>query len=206
MSKIYDRYEDFNSMNKKELQLAVQTLSKTANQRLRSLEKADMTRSSNAYRAVERFYWDMERFMDKTSKGEIKFKTTTRGRSVNELKEEVGELREFLFKSKTSTVSDVNRRYKQAYETWQKNNPDIKMSQDEFGDMWIQSNMKKLVSMYGSEIAIDIMSGKGYQKLDMKDINEFIGKINEDMPLTELEDILSDMDNTDELDLSDLPF
>lgn len=206
MSKIYDRYEDFNSMNKKELQLAVQTLSKTANQRLRSLEKAGMTRSSNAYRAVERFYWDMERFMDKTSKGEIKFKTTTRGRSVNELKEEVGELREFLFKSKTSTVSDVNRKYKQAYETWQKNNPDIKMSQDEFGDMWIQSNMKKLVSMYGSEIAIEIMSGKGYQKLDMKDINEFIGKINEDMPLTELEDILSDMDNTDELDLSELPF
>ena len=206
MSKIYDRYEDFNSMNKKELQLAVQTLSKTANQRLRSLEKAGMTRSSNAYRAVERFYWDMERFMDKTSKGEIKFKTTTRGRSVNELKEEVGELREFLFKSKTSTVSDVNKKYKQAYETWQKNNPDIKMSQDEFGDMWIQSNMKKLVTMYGSEIAIEIMSGKGYQKLDMKDINEFIGKINEDMPLTELEDILSDMDNTDELDLSDLPF
>lgn len=212
--KIYDRYEDFNAMNKKELQLAVQTLSKTANQRLRSLEKAGMTRSSNAYRWAEKSFTDNERFMDETQNGEMKFKTTTRGRSVNELREEVAELRDFLFKSKTSTVSDVNRRYKQAYETWKSNNPDVNMSQDAFGEMWTMNNMKKLVQMYGSEIAIEIMSGKqDYKNLDMKDINEIVGSIDDDTPYTELMDKLQekseDLDeflNVEDIKLFDLPF
>ena len=220
-NKIYDRYEDFNSMNKKQLQLAVQTLSKTANQRLRSLEKAGMKKSSNAYKWAEKSAFDNLRFMDRTKNDEIKFKTTTRGRDVNELREEVAELRDFLFKSKTSTVSDVNKRYRQIYETWKKNNPDSDMTQDTFGEMWTMSNMKQLVQMYGSDIAISILTNRDeYKNLDMKDVNDFVEEfVNADnvIPYTDLIEKLTEesnrLENTDDeflnvedIKLFDLPF
>ena len=206
MNKLYDRYENFNSMSRTELQTAVQVLSKTANTRLRSIEKANLTKASNAYRYVETKAYDKARFISTTKNNEIKFKTTTRGRTTNELREEVAELRDFLFKAKTSTVSGINERYQKAYDTWKENNPDMNMSKDEFGEMWSQSNMKKLVNMYGSDVAIDIMSGKDYENISMDEINQLIGNVKEDTPYSDLTSQLSILDESDIFDVEDLPF
>lgn len=179
-SQLTNRYEDFNSMSADELKLAVSVLAKTANQRLRALEKANLTKASNAYRYAETQAYDERRFMDTTKHGEIKFKTTTRGRSLQELKEEVAQLQGFLFNAKTSTVRGTKQRYEQAYETWKDVNPDKKMSFEDFGEMWLQSNMKKLVRMYGSDVAIEIMGGEHSKGLTMEEINDIVGELDEE--------------------------
>lgn len=179
-SQLTNRYEDYNSMSADELRLAVSVLAKTANQRLRALEKANLTKASNAYRYAETQAYDERRFMGTTKRGEIKFKTTTRGRSLQELKEEVAQLQGFLFNAKTSTVKGTKQRYEQAYETWKDVNPDKKMSFEDFGEMWLQSNMKKLVRMYGSDVAIEIMGGEHSKGLTMEEINDIVGELDEE--------------------------
>lgn len=178
-------YEDFNSMTKDELQLAVSVLAKTANQRLRALEKADLTRASNAYRYVERQADDNEfgygdPIYGKTKKGEWKFRTDVTKMDMGLLKHEVAELRDFLFEAKTSTVKGVKQRYQQAYDTWKEKNPDSQMSFNDFSEMWHDVNTKKLIKMFGSDVAIEMIEkeSKNHQ-LTADEINEVIEQIKE---------------------------
>lgn len=178
---ITNRYEDYNNYNYEQLKFAVGVLSKTANQRLRQIEQAGLTRASNAYRYIEGRAYDDEPYMDKTKNGEMKFRTNYRDTTLNSLREQMSELQEFLFKSKTSTVKGVKNKYLKGYETAKKNNPDLfgKMSFDEFGDLWNTFNMKQIVKMYGSEIAVGFINEAEGKGLSQDDINEIISTIDE---------------------------
>lgn len=178
---ITNRYDDFNNYKYEELKFAVGVLSKTANQRLRQIEKAGLTRASNAYRYIEGRAYDEEPYMDKTKNGEMKFRTNYRDTTLNSLREQMGELQEFLFKSKTSTVSGVKNKYLKGYETAKKNNPELfgKMSFDEFGDLWNTFNMKQIIKMYGSDIAVKFINEAESQGLSQDDINEIMSSIDE---------------------------
>ena len=178
---ITNRYDDFNNYNYKQLKFAVGVLSKTANQRLRQIEQAGLTNASNAYRYIEGRSYDEETYMDKTKNGEIKFRTNYRDTSLNSLREQMGELQEFLFKSKTSTVSGVKNKYLKGYETAKKNNPELfgNMSFDEFGDLWNTFNMKQIIKMYGSDIAVKFINEAESQGLSQDDINEIMSSIDE---------------------------
>lgn len=178
---ITNRYEDYNNYNYEQLKFAVSVLSKTANQRLRQIEQAGLTRASNAYRYIEGRAYDEEPYMDRTKNGEMKFRTNYRDTTLNSLREQMSELQEFLFKSKTSTVTGVKNKYLKGYETAKKNNPDLfgKMSFDEFGDFWNTYNMKQIVNMYGSEISIKFINEAESKGLSQDDINEIISNIDE---------------------------
>lgn len=187
---ITNRYEDYNNYNYEQLKFAVSVLSKTANQRLRQIEQAGMTRASNAYRYIEGRAYDEEPYMDTTKNGQMKFRTNYRDTTLNSLREQMSELQEFLFKSKTSTVTGVKNKYLKGYETAKKNNPDLfgKMSFDEFGDLWNTFNMKQIVKMYGSEIAIGFINEAESKGLSQDDINEIISTIDEHSSYMELLD------------------
>ena len=178
---ITNRYDDFNNYNNEQLKFAVSVLSKTANQRLRQIEKTGLTNASNAYRYIEGRAYDEELYMDKTKNGEMKFRTNYRDTTLNGLREQMGVLQEFLFKSKTSTVTGVKNKYLKGYETAKKNNPELfgKMSFNEFGDLWNTFNMKLIVKMYGSDIAVKIINEAESQGLSQDDINEIMSSIDE---------------------------
>ena len=178
---ITNRYDDFNNYNYEQLKFAVGVLSKTANQRLRQIEQAGLTRASNAYRYIEGRAYDEEPYMDKTKNGEMKFRTNYRDATLNSLREQMGELQEFLFKSKTSTVSGVKNKYLKGYETAKKNNPDLfgQMSFDEFSDLWNTFNMKQIIKMYGSDIAVKFINEAESEGLSQDDINEIMSSIDE---------------------------
>lgn len=178
---ITNRYEDYNNYNYEQLKFAVSVLSKTANQRLRQIEQAGLTNASNAYRYIEGRAYDDEPYMDTTKNGQMKFRTNYRDTTLNSLREQMGELQEFLFKSKTSTVTGVKNKYLKGYETAKKNNPDLfgKMSFDEFGEFWSTYNMKQIVNMYGSEISIKFINEAESKGLSQDDINEIISNIDE---------------------------
>lgn len=178
---ITNRYEDYNNYNYEQLKFAVGVLSKTANQRLRQIEQAGLTRASNAYRYIEGRAYDEEPYMDRTKNGEMKFRTNYRDTTLNSLREQMSELQEFLFKSKTSTVTGVKNKYLKGYETAKKNNPDLfgHMSFDEFGDLWNTFNMKQIVKMYGSEIAVGFINEAESKGLSQDDINEIMSTIDE---------------------------
>ena len=178
---ITNRYDDFNNYDYKQLKFAVGVLSKTANQRLRQIEQAGLTSASNAYRFIEGRAYDEESYMDKTKKGEMKFRTNYSDTTLNGLREQMGELQEFLFKSKTSTVTGVKNKYLKGYETAKKNNPELfgKMSFNEFGDLWNTFNMKQMVKMYGSDVTVKFINESESQGLSTDDINEIMSSINE---------------------------
>lgn len=178
---ITNRYDDFNNYNYEQIKFAVSVLSKTANQRLRQIEKTGLTNASNAYRYIEGRAYDEEPYMDKTKKGEMKFRTNYRDTTLNGLREQMGVLQEFLFKSKTSTVTGVKNKYLKGYETAKKNNPELfgKMSFNEFGDLWNTFNMKQIVKMYGSDIAVKFINEAESQGLSQDDINEIMSSIDE---------------------------
>lgn len=178
---ITNRYDDYNNYNYEQLKFAVGVLSKTANQRLRQIEQAGLTRASNAYRYIEGRAYDEEPYMDKTKNGQMKFRTNYRDTTLNSLREQMGELQEFLFKSKTSTVSGVKNKYLKGYKTAKQNNPELfgQMSFDEFGDLWNTFNMKQIIKMYGSDIAVKFINEAESQGLSQDDINEIMSSIDE---------------------------
>lgn len=197
-------YEDFNNYNREQLAFAVRNLAKTANQRLREIEKQNLTKASNAYRYVERQAFDEQQFIAYTSKGQIKFDTNTRKKTFWELKEEVAELRTFLYESKTSTVKGTRERYRKSYEAYKENNG-TELSFEEFGEMWLQNNMKKAIKMYGSDVAVDIYSGEYSKALTMQEINDIIGQIDEGKAtLTRLKSLVKDKEESKKLSTNDL--
>lgn len=178
---ITNRYDDFNNYNYEQIKFAVSVLSRTANQRLRQIEQSGLTMASNAYRYIEGRAYDEEPYMDTTKNGQMKFRTNYRDTTVNGLREQMGVLQEFLFKSKTSTVTGVKNKYLKGYESAKKNNPELfgKMSFDEFGDLWNTFNMKQIVKMFGSEISVKFINEAESKGLSQDDINEIMASIDE---------------------------
>lgn len=161
--------------NMEDLKPILEQYAKNANKRLAALERAETYRGSGeslkdasaSYRQIKDWGEQNVDFITRTADGKYRFSRKTQNRSVAEVKREITELHEFLFKAKTSTVKGTRefiKKVKAGWETQDENNSKSnefreavsKMSLKEFIQLWENSNFKKLIEMYGSEIIIRI--------------------------------------------------
>ena len=134
---------------------------KRANTRLRSLEKANLTKTS-AYENVRRMGFDDSKHIAYTKNGEIKFRTDVSKMSETELKEHQRIIEDFL-QSKSSKVGEIKKRRQKAYDKWKKEKErqgqNIDMDVNEFSEFWELSIIKKLKDAYGSvEVEVMVLS------------------------------------------------
>ena len=172
-------------------------LAKTANQRLRSLEKAGLQNASNAYRYIEKLHFDKDNATATDSKGRMKFNTNYRGLTYQQIQHNIGEITRFL-EAQTSTVSGVNTKYRKGFETYRERyGADI--SYAEFTDLMRNDTMKRLKAQFSSSVInriIDHMKSTGetvkqamdrFKDVDIEnsDISEFEEMLDENTPWSE---------------------
>lgn len=165
MKKIYLDYEiDDNfvkhfkttpqDLSKEELQNAIRQMSKTANQRLRQLEKYGYT-ELNAYRKVLSNSQKMQIF-DYTKKGEIKFSGATKSKTYNQLEQEFAELQKFLT-AKTSTIKGIKDKYekstKKVNETY-----NVNLTTKQLGELFESEIIQNSSNRFGSDKVLSIIS------------------------------------------------
>lgn len=132
----------------------VAKMAKTANQRLRELEKQGIGKASNAYRYMERLHYDKDNATATDSSGRMKFNTNFRGKSYQEIQHEAAEIKRFL-EAKTSTKTGVDAKYLRGYQTFQQNAEGTEnMTYSDFSEMMKSETMKKLKKAYGSDVIV----------------------------------------------------
>ena len=176
-------------MSKEELAKKVEKNYKKANDRLKALEKAGLTKASNAYRYIEREKYDDAEYL--TKKG--RFKKPTKKMSRNDLLSEYVNLKRFLHESKTSTVRGTKSQYKEAYKTYAKkvkkagNTP---MSFEEYGDFWRSAKINKIAESFNLSDLINYMSEREIKFAELENIADFLP--DEDITLFELESAIDE--------------
>ena len=210
-------YQAESKARRSELRAQIASMAKTANQRLRELEKRNLTKSSNAYRYVERLSYDKDSATAVDSKGRFKFSTNQRGKTYAQMQHEKAELERFLYSAKTSTVAGTVALYQKGYETYAKkaaerNDELLKsgapavpvLSRDDYGDMWRMRNIKKMATMYGSKETIKMISEQKAEGHSLGEIDNILDDIPEDTTIMEFEDILKDNEwhTSDEVNFS----
>lgn len=100
-----------------ELRYEVEKLAKRANQRLRELEKQQITESSRAYQVTARKAYDHLPGYTQTKAGNIAFDRAVKSKTIQELEEELVELKHFLDPGEvhTSTVRGYKKQLEQSY-------------------------------------------------------------------------------------------
>ena len=185
----YRRPFDPQYMSKEELAKKIEKNYKKANDRLKSIEKAGLTKASNAYRYIERESYDNAEYL--TERG--RFKKPTKKMSRNELLSEYVNLNRFLNESKTSTVKGTKDRYKKAYKTYAKK---IKqaggkpMSFEEYGDFWRSTKINKLLEQFGGSDLINFLSERELSINDLENIIDFLP--DEDITFFDLENAIDE--------------
>lgn len=151
-------------MTKSAMQNLLKDYTRRANRRLRDLERAGLSSSSNAYRYVERLAYDREKDSTTTlsETGKIKFRTDIKNMSEKELKKQLAILETFLT-SKTSTIGGINRKYKKAYETF-KNNVTSNISFEDYISMYDYEALIEYQKMYGSQAMNELVIKNGIDK------------------------------------------
>lgn len=176
-------------MSKEELAKKIEKNYKKANDRLKALEKAGLTKASNAYRYIERESYDNAEYL--TKKG--RFKKPNKKMSRNDLLSEYVNLNRFLNETKTSTVKGTKDRYKKAYNTYAKN---IKkaggkpMSFEEYGDFWRSAKIKKITDSFNMSDLINFMSEREIKLTELENIVDFLP--DEDNTLFDLENAIDE--------------
>ena len=162
----------------KTLQKALETEAKKANTRLRALEKAGMTKSSHAYKAIRDYAEDNRQFVKSDKTGNIRFNRSIKNRTKEDLVEELNQLYTFNYRAKTSTVSGVKKTDEFIKQQTQNQNTTgtksekvreffSKMTMSQFKDFWEQANLERLYDMRGSDQTVRI--------IDKMKENKYIG-------------------------------
>lgn len=179
-------------MSKEELAKKIEKNYKKANDRLKALEKAGLTKASNAYRYIERESYDNAEYL--TKKG--RFKKPTKKMSRNDLLSEYVNLNRFLNETKTSTVKGTKSRYKEAYKTYAKkvksagNTP---MSFEEYGDFWRSAKINKIAESINLSDLINYMSEREIKLAELENIADLLP--DDDVTLFELENAIDEYKN-----------
>lgn len=156
---------DINNMTLAELKKAIKREAKTANQRLRQLEgktktnTENLSKSSVAYKYIERLAFDNTDYISRTGKGEIKFNTALTGRSIGELKSELTSIRGFL-KARTSTVGGLKNVAEEAWEKY-KEATGTSPSFGDFSELYTDSLIQNIQKVYGSDAIVRIFEAGG---------------------------------------------
>lgn len=153
-------------LSKEELQEAIKSMSKTANQRLRQLENQGFT-ELNAYRKVLSNSQKMSIF-DYTKKGEIKFSGKTKNKTYNQLEQEFSELQKFLT-AKTSTVKGIKEKYEKA--TKKVNEKfGVNLTTQQIGELFESEIIQNCSNRFGSDKVLSIISRYNLSDLPSDDI------------------------------------
>lgn len=168
----------------KELKSKIRQYAKTANQRLRELEKQGLEKGSYAYAKVEQEFYDKKDYLTtgthtdrktgKTSKV-VKYKTALSGMSEEELKEELKALEKFL-KSRTSSrtgMYDVMGKQYEAYKQKTGTNPSFK----EFSDIYSNANVQNMLNIFGSDTVIKLSKKFGESKVTSENLASIMKQI-----------------------------
>ena len=155
------------SMTKEQLVTWLGSASKRANQRMRQLEKDALDTSSIAYQTVKKYEVDHSTSLAKTKHGETKFKTSFKGRTIQELRRQAKDVLGFL-NAKTSTSRGTKNKYQRSLdkfnETMKKrwiedgNSPETfkPASMSAWANIWQSENLKKLQQLLPSEQIAEI--------------------------------------------------
>lgn len=144
---------------KKELTAQLRQLTKTANQRLRELEKTGYSSSSLAYSYVERLSFDSDDAVSFTQKGQIKFTTAFSGMTIQQLSHELAKVNDFL-NSRTSTRTGILAYTEQARETFT-SKTGVEMTASEFAEFWTDSLVHDFERLYGSHEVVRLQQIHG---------------------------------------------
>lgn len=178
-------------MTKSAMQNLIEDKTRRANRRLRDLERAGLSDSSNAYRYIKTVAYDDRGITSYTSTGKIKFRTDTKNMSEEELKVQLSYLDNFLT-AKTSTVGGVNRKYKDAYNTFkQESTISNDISYTEFIDMYNYQALVEYQKIYGSIAMQELVSEYGVEKANeiAKKVLKMAEQKNDVVSLEEIEKI-----------------
>lgn len=176
-------------MSKEELAKKIEKNYKKANDRLKALEKAGLTKASNAYRYIERESYDNAEYL--TTKG--RFKKPTKKMTRNELLSEYVNLNRFLNESKTSTVKGTKSRYKEAYKTYAlkvKSAGNTPMSFEEYGDFWRSAKINKIAESFNLSDLINYMSEREIKFAELENIADLLP--DEDITLFDIENAIDE--------------
>ena len=188
------------------LQKTMETEAKRANTRLRAIEKANLQKQSKAYEAIRNYGQDNRHFIKTDKTGNLRFNRSIKGRTREELQEELNQLHEFLYKSKTSTVKGIKQTKKRIKEATAKQNATgtksqavqdffNNMTEEEFEHFWEMKNIKQLYDMLGSDETVRI--------IELAKNNPYIGEDQELLDIA-LGDILTDYNKSVESIVADL--
>ena len=111
--------EQLNSYSKQQLETYIYRTAKKANLDLRALEKAGADAGSQAYKKVRALAFDGD-IVSTNKKGQIYFKGSFKGQTVQQLRHIAKEIATFKA-AKTHTPAGVERAYEKAYKTYLKN-------------------------------------------------------------------------------------
>lgn len=166
----------------------IKAMAAKANARLRALEKAGLSSSSNAYRYLERRHFDKDTAIVQDRSGRIKFDTALSKKTSAQLSHEKRELERFLYESKTSTVRGTNNRYKRAFETYKKN-IGTNIDRKTFDLVARAEGFAAFVKTFGSSQIKPLMERASGTKDDaeLQQIIDALGTITPAMSLTEFE-------------------
>lgn len=170
------------------LRKLVSDYAKTANKRLRNLEKAKVQNASAAYRQIRTYSRDNRSFMGTTKNGEFKFRTDVKKMDKETLQREAMELDTFLFRARTSTVKGVKDQYKKIKEAIGRQDiNDTKtqrvmdyfndMSMEEFNEFWENQSMSVMIEMYGSDEVVKLIQEGEDKGIDLEKMNELFTNI-----------------------------
>lgn len=155
------------SMTREQLVSWLGTASKRANQRLRQLEKDSLATSSTAYDTIKKYEVDHSTSMAKTRHGETKFKTSFRGRTIQDLRRQAKDVLGFL-NTKTSTSKGVRAKFQKQLDSynermkkfWEQDGKDPSKfkpaSMEVYSYIWKSELAKKIHSMFESDVALEI--------------------------------------------------
>lgn len=147
---------EYNQTLREETEIKLRSLAKRMNQRLRQLEKSGLTQSSKAYGRIELWgYNQSKEFLTTTGKGEIKFKTSTKGRTTRQLQAQIRQM-EIFANANTSTVSGIKKSYTKSYQTFKKKSG-YTGSFTQYSQLVSEDAFSWAVRNYGSERTLAIV-------------------------------------------------
>ena len=179
--------ENVNTLTEKELKARIQSLAKTANQRLSQLEKSNKATSSLAYKYIERMAFDASKtqgtgadkysFIGETKWGEMKFNTATTKMNQSQLRQEFSFLQRFL-NTKTSTVTGVKKNIEKGYEKFKEQYEKATGSTLGEGsiELWGDALFKHFSEIYGSDEAENLMQQIDSANLSISEVREILRK------------------------------
>lgn len=159
--------DSISSMTKEQLVTWLGSASKRANQRMCQLKKDALDTSSIAYQTVKKYEVDHSTSLAKTKHDETKFKTSFKGRTIQELRRQAKDVLGFL-NAKTSTSRGTKNKYQRSLdkfnETMKKrwieddNSPETfkPASMSAWANIWQSENLKKLQQLLPSEQIAEI--------------------------------------------------